>query len=141
MFEVSNFIIYVGCIFQVLDALVSLFCRSNISAETLWDGGWLLRQLLPYSEVEFNQNHLEMLRVSTYEATFGTTPTQKLIHAWFTYYCMLFAIVGIPTLYLEYRSKFQVGLTNCSWVSFFVLYCSSIYMTCKKKKIRVMSVC
>ncbi|KAM1499923.1 hypothetical protein ACFX15_022081 [Malus domestica] len=50
--------------FQVLDALVSLFCRSNISAETLWDGGWLLCQLLPYSESEFNSHHLKMLNVS-----------------------------------------------------------------------------
>ncbi|XP_020235670.1 protein TRANSPARENT TESTA 9 [Cajanus cajan] len=50
--------------FQVLDALVSLFCRSNISAETLWDGGWLLRQLLPYSEAEFNTQHLELLKDS-----------------------------------------------------------------------------
>ncbi|KAK7411971.1 hypothetical protein VNO78_03416 [Psophocarpus tetragonolobus] len=50
--------------FQVLDALVSLFCRSNISSETLWDGGWLLRQLLPYSEAEFNSHHLELLQVS-----------------------------------------------------------------------------
>ncbi|XP_028774093.1 protein TRANSPARENT TESTA 9 isoform X2 [Neltuma alba] len=50
--------------FQVLDALVSLFCRSNLSAETLWDGGWLLRQLLPYSEAEFNNRHLELLKVS-----------------------------------------------------------------------------
>ncbi|KAK7303943.1 hypothetical protein RJT34_14870 [Clitoria ternatea] len=50
--------------YQVLDALVSLFCRSNISAETLWDGGWLLRQLLPYSEAEFNSHHLELLKVS-----------------------------------------------------------------------------
>ncbi|XP_027072189.1 protein TRANSPARENT TESTA 9 isoform X1 [Coffea arabica] len=49
---------------QVLDALVSLFCRSSISAETLWDGGWLLRQLLPYSETEFNSHHLKSLRVS-----------------------------------------------------------------------------
>ncbi|KAL2970795.1 hypothetical protein AAZX31_15G159100 [Glycine max] len=49
--------------FQVLDALVSLFCRSNISAETLWDGGWLLRQLLPYSEAEFNSHHLELLQL------------------------------------------------------------------------------
>lgn len=55
-------------IFQVLDALVSLFCRSNISAETLWDGGWLLRQLLPYSEAEFNSHHLDLLKVRTYEA-------------------------------------------------------------------------
>ncbi|KAK7329129.1 hypothetical protein VNO77_23275 [Canavalia gladiata] len=50
--------------FQVLDALVSLLCRSNISSETLWDGGWLLRQLLPYSEAEFNSHHLELLKVS-----------------------------------------------------------------------------
>ncbi|KAG8376405.1 hypothetical protein BUALT_Bualt09G0060100 [Buddleja alternifolia] len=50
--------------FQVLDALVSLFCRSNISAETLWDGGWLLRQLLPYSEAEFNSRHLRLLKDS-----------------------------------------------------------------------------
>uniref|UniRef100_A0A5B6ZMZ0 FPL domain-containing protein n=1 Tax=Davidia involucrata TaxID=16924 RepID=A0A5B6ZMZ0_DAVIN len=50
--------------FQVLDALVSLFCRSNISAETMWDGGWLLRQLLPYSEAEFNSHHLKLLKDS-----------------------------------------------------------------------------
>lgn len=48
----------------MLDALVSLFCRSNISAEILWDGGWLLRQLLPYSEAEFNSHHLKLLKVS-----------------------------------------------------------------------------
>ncbi|KAF8400228.1 hypothetical protein HHK36_013525 [Tetracentron sinense] len=50
--------------FQVLDVLVSLFCRSNISAETLWDGGWLLRQLLPYSEAEFNSHRLKLLKNS-----------------------------------------------------------------------------
>ncbi|XP_022149850.1 uncharacterized protein LOC111018180 isoform X2 [Momordica charantia] len=50
--------------FQVLNALVSLFCRSNISAEILWDGGWLLRQLLPYSEAEFNSHHLKLLKDS-----------------------------------------------------------------------------
>ncbi|KAI3867507.1 hypothetical protein MKX03_032360 [Papaver bracteatum] len=48
--------------FQVVDALVSLFCRSNISAETLWDGGWLLRQLLPYSEAEFSSHHRKLLK-------------------------------------------------------------------------------
>ncbi|KAJ6363164.1 hypothetical protein OIU78_003362 [Salix suchowensis] len=48
--------------FHVLDALVTLFSRSNISPETLWDGGWLLRQLLLYSEAEFNNQHLELLR-------------------------------------------------------------------------------
>ncbi|CAH9147990.1 unnamed protein product [Cuscuta epithymum] len=46
---------------QVLDALVSLFCRSNISAETLWLGGWLLRQLLPQSDAHFNSNHRKLL--------------------------------------------------------------------------------
>ncbi|KAL1198210.1 Protein TRANSPARENT TESTA 9 [Cardamine amara subsp. amara] len=49
---------------QVVDALVSLLCRENIYADTLWDGGWLLRQLLPYSEAEFNRKHLKMLNVS-----------------------------------------------------------------------------
>ena len=54
----------------MLDALVSLFCRSNISAEILWDGGWLLRQLLPYSEAEFNSHHLKLLKVSyTWKST------------------------------------------------------------------------
>ncbi|XP_071729683.1 protein TRANSPARENT TESTA 9 isoform X2 [Rutidosis leptorrhynchoides] len=50
--------------FLVLDALISLFCRTNISADTLWDGGWLLRQLLPYSETEFNTQHLQSLKES-----------------------------------------------------------------------------
>ncbi|XP_010541101.1 PREDICTED: uncharacterized protein LOC104814647 isoform X2 [Tarenaya hassleriana] len=49
---------------QVVDALVCLLCRENVSAETLWNGGWLLRQLLPYSEAEFNCQHHEMLKVS-----------------------------------------------------------------------------
>ncbi|KAL2338692.1 hypothetical protein Fmac_013138 [Flemingia macrophylla] len=50
--------------FQVIDALVNLCCRSNISADILWDGGWLLRQLLPYSESEFDNHHLELLKVT-----------------------------------------------------------------------------
>ncbi|KAG6437762.1 hypothetical protein SASPL_102690 [Salvia splendens] len=54
---------------KVLDSLVSLFCRSNISAETLWDGGWLLRQLLPYSKAEFNSHHLTLLRDSFHHCT------------------------------------------------------------------------
>ncbi|KAL2930168.1 Protein TRANSPARENT TESTA 9 [Bienertia sinuspersici] len=53
-----------SCRSQVLDALVNLFCRLDISAETLWDGGWLLRQLLPHSETEFNRQHLKLLRES-----------------------------------------------------------------------------
>ncbi|MBA0817101.1 hypothetical protein Gohar_001689, partial [Gossypium harknessii] len=48
----------------VLDALVKLLCRSDISTEILWDGGWLLRQLLPYSEAEFKSHHLKLLKDS-----------------------------------------------------------------------------
>ncbi|GMH03133.1 hypothetical protein Nepgr_004972 [Nepenthes gracilis] len=48
--------------FQVLDALLKLFCRSDISAEAMWDGGWLLHQLLPNSEADFNRQHLKLLR-------------------------------------------------------------------------------
>ncbi|KMT03645.1 hypothetical protein BVRB_8g189840 [Beta vulgaris subsp. vulgaris] len=53
-----------SCRFQVLDTLVKLFCRSDIAAGTLWDGGWLLRQLLPYSEAELNGKHHKLLRES-----------------------------------------------------------------------------
>ncbi|VVA94362.1 unnamed protein product [Arabis nemorensis] len=58
---------------QVVNALVSLLCREDISAETLWDGGWLLRQLLPYSEAEFNRKHLKMLNVSYEKCTSALT--------------------------------------------------------------------
>lgn len=51
----------------MVDALVSLLCRENISAETLWCGGWLLRQLLPYSQAEFNHKHLKMLNVCFFQ--------------------------------------------------------------------------
>ncbi|XP_061361576.1 protein TRANSPARENT TESTA 9 [Gastrolobium bilobum] len=64
--------------FQVIDALVILFCRSNISAETLWDGGWLLRQLIPYSDSEFNSHHLELLKVRTYYEAFLAISTIKV---------------------------------------------------------------
>ncbi|XP_042458996.1 protein TRANSPARENT TESTA 9-like isoform X3 [Zingiber officinale] len=50
--------------YQVLDALVSLFFRSNISAEILWLGGWLLRQLIPHGEGEFASSHLSRLKDS-----------------------------------------------------------------------------
>ncbi|KAI0518851.1 hypothetical protein KFK09_006287 [Dendrobium nobile] len=49
---------------EVLDALVCLFCRCNLSAETLWTGGWLLRQLLPHGEQEFTLGHLQQLKES-----------------------------------------------------------------------------
>lgn len=49
---------------QVLDSLVRLFCRTNISAEALWDGGWLLRQLLPYTKGEFKGHYLTLLKES-----------------------------------------------------------------------------
>ncbi|GLT97385.1 hypothetical protein SLE2022_149520 [Rubroshorea leprosula] len=54
---------------QVLVALVNLLCRSDISAETLWDAGWLLRQLLPYSEGEFRSHHLKPLKDSHRKCT------------------------------------------------------------------------
>ncbi|XLU30069.1 hypothetical protein S245_066135, partial [Arachis hypogaea] len=38
----------------------SITCWYLETDETLWDGGWLLCQLLPYSESEFNSNHLKM---------------------------------------------------------------------------------
>lgn len=67
--------------YQVLDALVSLFCRSNISADTLWHGGWLLRQLLPHSDANFNSNNRKLLESSycsctqrILEETRGTWP-------------------------------------------------------------------
>ncbi|KAG5594760.1 hypothetical protein H5410_035992 [Solanum commersonii] len=59
---------------KVLDALVSLFCRSNISAETLWDGGWLLRQLLPYSKADFRSHHLELLKSMSLAAIEASSP-------------------------------------------------------------------
>lgn len=50
-------------LFAVLDALIDLFFRSDISAETLWVGGWLLRQLLPYSVEDSSRYHPELLKV------------------------------------------------------------------------------
>ncbi|XP_062184774.1 protein TRANSPARENT TESTA 9-like isoform X1 [Phragmites australis] len=51
-------------IYQVLDALVSLFCRSNVSADVRLVGGWLFRQLLPHGEDEFTAFHLRRLKDS-----------------------------------------------------------------------------
>ncbi|KAK4370180.1 hypothetical protein RND71_009655 [Anisodus tanguticus] len=49
--------------------VVARLFRSNISAETLWDGGWLLRQLHPYSEADFNSHHLKLLKDSFHSCT------------------------------------------------------------------------
>ncbi|KAG1331952.1 Protein TRANSPARENT TESTA 9, partial [Cocos nucifera] len=54
---------------EVLDALVSLFCRSDVSADILWAGGWLSRQLLPHGEEEFTSLHLERLKDSNKHST------------------------------------------------------------------------
>ncbi|OAY83352.1 uncharacterized protein LOC109727145 isoform X2 [Ananas comosus] len=54
---------------QVLDALVSLFCRSDVSAEIRWVGGWLLRQLLPHGEEQLSAVHLERLKDSHKNST------------------------------------------------------------------------
>ncbi|XP_047959769.1 protein TRANSPARENT TESTA 9-like isoform X1 [Salvia hispanica] len=74
--------------FQVLDSLVSLFCRSNISAETLWHGGWLLRQLLPYSKAEFNSHHLTLLTDSFHHST-----ARVLEEARGTWFDLLLAVI------------------------------------------------
>ncbi|KAL8139777.1 hypothetical protein V2J09_005798 [Rumex salicifolius] len=50
-----------SCRYQVLDAMVNLFCRSDISVEALCHGAWLLRQLLPYSQAEISRKHLKLL--------------------------------------------------------------------------------
>ncbi|VAH31281.1 unnamed protein product [Triticum turgidum subsp. durum] len=50
--------------YQVLDALVTLFSRANISADVRVVGGWLFRQLLPHGEDEFTAFHLKLLKVS-----------------------------------------------------------------------------
>ncbi|XP_072989463.1 protein TRANSPARENT TESTA 9 isoform X2 [Typha latifolia] len=54
---------------QVLGALVSLFCRSDISTDVRWVGGWLFRQLLPHGEEEFTAFHLKRLRDSLKKST------------------------------------------------------------------------
>ncbi|XP_066348518.1 protein TRANSPARENT TESTA 9-like isoform X3 [Miscanthus floridulus] len=48
--------------YQVLDALVDLFCRSKVSADVRLVGGWLFRQLLPHGEEEFTAFHLRRLK-------------------------------------------------------------------------------
>ncbi|XP_012703235.1 uncharacterized protein LOC101765333 isoform X2 [Setaria italica] len=50
--------------YQVLDALVDLFCRSKVSADVRLVGGWLFRQLLPHGEEEFTAFHLRRLKDS-----------------------------------------------------------------------------
>ncbi|THG10171.1 hypothetical protein TEA_004813 [Camellia sinensis var. sinensis] len=67
--------------FQVLDALVRLFCRSNISAETLWDGGWLFRQLLPYNEAQFNSRHLKLLKSLRVQCSYKNCTSDLLAEA------------------------------------------------------------
>ncbi|GLT28721.1 hypothetical protein SLA2020_036320 [Shorea laevis] len=54
---------------QVLVALLNLLCRSDVSAETLWVAGWLLRQLHPYNEGEFRSHHLKLLKESQRKRT------------------------------------------------------------------------
>lgn len=61
------------CVLQVLDALVSLFCRSDVSAEIRWVGGWLLRQLLPHGEEQLSAVHLERLKVRSKTSFFNLT--------------------------------------------------------------------
>jgi protein CLEC16A len=50
--------------YQVLDALVDIFCRSKVSADVRLVGGWLFWQLLPHGEEEFTAFHLRRLKDS-----------------------------------------------------------------------------
>lgn len=104
----------------MIDALVSLFCRSNISAETLWDGGWLLRQLFPYSESEFNRHHLELLKVRTYDI-FLAIPTRTrniLLRLHNVHKCIKVCVcfVGNVTLLLAICNNYFLLYENISAV-------------------------
>jgi hypothetical protein len=50
-------------ILKVLDSLVWLTCRSDVSSEVRWLGIWLVRQLLPHAGEEFTSSHLSQLKV------------------------------------------------------------------------------
>ncbi|KAJ1699995.1 hypothetical protein LUZ63_008507 [Rhynchospora breviuscula] len=54
---------------QVLDSLVCLTCRSDVSSEVRWLGVWLLRQLLPHAGEEFTPSHLSQLKEAHRECT------------------------------------------------------------------------
>ena len=57
-------IIFSFCLFlKVLDSLVRLTCRSDVSSEVRWLGVWLVRQLLPHAGEEFTSSHLSQLKV------------------------------------------------------------------------------
>lgn len=58
----------------MLDALVTLFSRANISADVRVVGGWLFRQLLPHGEDEFTAFHLKLLKVHTYRLIIPMIP-------------------------------------------------------------------
>ncbi|CAG7902170.1 unnamed protein product [Brassica rapa] len=98
---------------QVVDALVSLLCRENISAETLWDGGWLLRQLLPYSEAEFNCKHLKILNDS-YEKCKNAL-TQEIKGTW--------PDLLIRVLLDEWK-KCKKGNKEC--IQYLVIFCPTV---------------
>ncbi|XP_074564856.1 protein TRANSPARENT TESTA 9-like [Curcuma longa] len=50
--------------YQVFNALLHLLCRTNISADILWLGGWIMKQLLPYHEEDCSPFDLQQLEDS-----------------------------------------------------------------------------
>ncbi|KAG6520874.1 hypothetical protein ZIOFF_017936 [Zingiber officinale] len=49
---------------EVFNALLHLLCRTNISADILWLGGWVMKQLLPYHEEDCSPLDLQQLEDS-----------------------------------------------------------------------------
>jgi hypothetical protein len=60
-----NILLFFLFILKVLDSLVWLTCRSDVSSEVRWLGVWLVRQLLPHAGEEFTSSHLSQLKVQT----------------------------------------------------------------------------
>ncbi|XP_042474111.1 protein TRANSPARENT TESTA 9-like isoform X2 [Zingiber officinale] len=50
--------------YQVFNALLHLLCRTNTSADILWLGGWVMKQLLPYHEEDCSPLDLQQLEDS-----------------------------------------------------------------------------
>ncbi|KAG6518012.1 hypothetical protein ZIOFF_021413 [Zingiber officinale] len=51
-------------LYQVFNALLHLLCRTNTSADILWLGGWVMKQLLPYHEEDCSPLDLQQLEDS-----------------------------------------------------------------------------
>ncbi|WRX34046.1 CLEC16A/TT9 [Theobroma cacao] len=121
---------------QVLDALVSLLCRSNISAETLWDGGWLLRQLLPYSEAEFKSHHLKLLKVRRVRLMIDMV-VKGIFQSWNTWMSYLWTFYnhgGLIVVQDSYRNctSFLLQETKGIWPDLLITVLCDEWKKCKR---------